>query len=127
MASTQDWTYGLSYYFIFVFIIVTLFSIAGAFSGNNDVVINDQFTSSFDNTLNQSKYTDTSNSSTQTVGSYSISTTFKDLYSFFFFNISIYNHDGLMQYLWLIRLIFVWIPTLMLLLTIYYSLPTVSG
>ena len=127
MASTQEWTYGLAYYFAFLFIIAILFSISGVFANNHDVVINDQFLSSFNNDINQSRWVDGSNESLDTIGSYSISTTFKDLFSFFFFNISFYNHGVLMNYLWIVRLIFVWFPLLMLVLTIYYSLPTVSG
>lgn len=127
MTNTQTWTYGFIFYFTFLFIIVTLFSIAGVFANNHDVVINDEFTSSFGlNTINQTRWVDGDTDSTATVGSYSITTTFKDLFSFFYFNISIYNH-GIMQYLWLIRLIFVGLPMLGLVLTIYYSLPTVSG
>ena len=127
MASTQSWTYGFIYYFVFVGIIVTLFSISGVFADNHDVVTPAEFGNTYGLDANTTRWDEGETTDTNELGSYSISTTFKDLFSFFVFNISIYNHSGLMAYLWLIRLLFVYLPLLMLSLSIYYSLPTVSG
>jgi len=116
-----DWMFGLILYFVGLLIIVSLFSISGAFAGNSEVVIDSRFSNSLQGDINNSKTVDD-------LSIYPSTSYFKDIFSFFYWNVSIYGDDNiLVQYLWLIRIIFVFIPTLALMLTVYYSLPTVSG
>ena len=117
----SDWMFGLILYFVGLLIIVSLFSISGVFAGDNQVVVDSRFSSSLQGNINTSKTADD-------LTIYPNRSYFADIFSFFYWNISIYGNDNiLVQYLWLIRIIFVYIPFLALLLTIYYSLPTVSG
>lgn len=51
---------------------------------------------------------------------------FKVLFSFFAWNISI-TSGFLADYLWVIRVIFVWVPLLFAGMAFYYSLPFTSG
>ena len=109
--------FGLTIYFTVLFIMVSLFSIAGVFS-NNDLVTDPRFSTAVSSSINSS------------VDSISVTTpnsAFKDVFSFFFWNISFYNNTILMSYLWLFRIIFVYLPALWLMLSFYYSLPTVNG
>jgi hypothetical protein len=117
--ATQNWIYGLSIYFVGIFIIVSLFSMGSLLS--NDVT---QTTGNFktdSQSYNRSQVADNQG--------FSMGTYFGEVFSFFIWDIGYYNTDQsiLMQYFWIIRLIIVWIPGLFLALAIYYSLPTVSG
>ena len=119
MATTQDWAFGLSLYFIGLFVVVTLFSIAGAFS-SGEVTTNtgygtayiagDNFTSPADDISYNPR------------GGY-----LKDIFSFFVFNISFNEGNILIEYMWLLRIILVYLPLLALMYTVWYSLPTISS
>ena len=119
----QDWTYALVIYFFGVFVVLTLLSLGGAFA-DNSVTSTGGYTPQ---TLANQSQIEAPEGSTGILGAFSMKSYFKDLFSFFIFNISINEGDVLMSYLWLIRLIFVYMPLLFLTLSIYYSMPTVSG
>lgn len=113
----QEWVYGLSIYFIFSFIIVTLFSMAGSFSGGSFSTVS----------VTQYQKANSTVSETNLLGiGYSWKNWFKDVFSFFVWNISI-TETGIANWLWLIRIILVYFPAAFLLIAFYYSLPTVSG
>lgn len=124
MAGAADWMFGLIFYFVGLFIIISIFSIAGVFN---------ESTVSFDNRFSSSLQSHTNETSEGDVPSSIIpqKSYFKDVFSFFFWNINYYgdgeNNSVLVEYMWLIRILFVFIPLFILILTIYYSLPTVSG
>jgi len=122
-SSTSDYMFSLIIYFIGLFIIVSLFSISGAFNSGG-VVFDDRFSSSLSTaTLNNATGNQADDLTMIPKQSY-----FKDVFSFFFWNINVYQGSNtLITYMWLIRLLFVFLPLLALILTIYYSLPTISG
>lgn len=120
MANTIDYAHAHIYYFIMLFVIITLFSIAGVFR-NNEVITNSQFSSSLTATINKS------GEPSPSLSPLKWRDFFKDIFSFFFWNISIYDGDVLIEFLWIIRIIFVYVPLLSLIITLWYSVPTVSG
>lgn len=98
-------------------------SIGGSFA-DNTVTTSGGYTAQM---LSNQSHIEAPEGSTGLLGAFSMKSYFKDLFSFFVFNISINEGEVLMSYLWLIRLIFVYMPLLFLTLSIYYSMPTVSG
>ena len=117
MSNAQDWVFGLTIYFTGLFIVVSLFSIGGMFDGSVD--IDARFSSSISSNINQSQSADD-------LG-FSLTDYFKDVFSFFFWDIQILEGTQLMSYMWLLRILLVYLPLLALVLSIYYSLQTVSG
>ena len=114
----QEWVMGLTIYFIGVIVMVTLFSIAGVFS-----------VSTSGGHLPTPIYNSTStNLPTGITSTFSIGKILKDVFSFFVFNISISDTSSFIySYIWLVRLILVQIPVLALLISVWYSLPTVGN
>lgn len=127
MAATQTYMNGFIYYFSFLFIIVSLFSLSGVFSDNHDLIVSQQYAGRYGITINQSQYSEGFAEEIGVFGSFKLKNYFSDIFSFFLFNISIYNHSTIMEYMWLIRTLFIYLPLLALGINIYYSLPTVSG
>lgn len=121
MAGTQDWMTGLSVYFIGMFVIVSLFSIAGVFREHEVITTADEFSS------NLKGEADAEASPAPSLNPFSWKGFFKDIFSFFVWDIQINEEGTLMNYFWLVRIIIVYIPLLVLLLTLWYSVPTVSG
>ena len=111
-------TFGLIVFFLVEFVIVSLFSMSGSFA-SSEVVVDTRFANTVAVT-NESQYQ--ADDLSFNTGFY-----FRDLFSFFFWNISIYSGATLMTYFWIVRLFIVWLPLTMLILSIYYSLPTVNG
>lgn len=116
---TQSVVNGCILYFIGLFIIVSLFAIIGAFP-KNEVITDSRFSSTLSGSINASRVADSTDK-------LKIGTVFKDVFSFFFWNISFTDNGILIDYLWLIRILFVYLPLLVLLISIYYSLPFVSS
>lgn len=117
----QEWIYGLIIYFVGIFIVFTLFSIAGVFN-QGQINVEGGY-----NPIQKgsSNYSDlpTGVTSTFSIGKY-----FKDVFSFFVFNISIGTENStLYNYFWIIRVIFVYIPVTFLIIALWYSLPTIGG
>lgn len=118
---TQEWIYGLTLYFVGISIIVSLFSLAGAFSPG-------EFQTSGGYNPQQSGQANFSDMPTGVTSTFSMGRFFKDVFNFFVFNISIGNDGSLIyQYLWLIRIIFVYLPVTFLIIAVWYSLPTIGG
>lgn len=117
MAGTIDWVYGLVLYFVGLFIIVSLFSIGGMFEGNT--IADTRFSTALSGQVNQSQ-------TAEDLG-FSLGNYFRDVFSFFFWDVQFITGTQLFTYMWLIRIIIVYLPLLALVLAIYYSLPTVSG
>jgi hypothetical protein len=119
--SAQDWVYGLIVYFVGIFIVFTLFSIAGVFN-QGEINVQGGYNPILKGSTNYSELP-TGVTSTFSIGKY-----FKDVFSFFIFNISIGTDDSILyQYFWIFRVIFVYIPVTFLVLAIWYSMPTVSS
>ena len=119
--AAQEWIYGLTLYFIGIAIVVSLFSLAGAFTPS-------QFSTHGGYNPQQAGSANFSNLPTGVTSTFSMGKFFKDIFSFFVFNISIGNDGSIIyQYLWLIRIIFVYIPVTFLVIAIWYSLPTIGG
>jgi len=114
----QEWVYGLTIYFISIFIFVTLFSIAGVFTEVQATGVT--------TTMDAYQSANASQMSTVTTG-FSWTRTFKDVFSFFVFNISISHSGVIMDYFWLFRIILVYVPLAFLVLALYYSAPFTSG
>ena len=110
----QQWVYGLSIYFIGLLILITLMS---PLLSAGQVTSNIRFNLPQNETL-QPK-----------ISVFSWGDNFKTIFSFFIWNINIYDssHAQLMQYMWIFRIIFVYIPLIALILCVWYSVPTVSG
>jgi len=117
--AVQRYMIGSVVYFTLLFVVVSLFSISGVFTGN-EVVTNVEFSSS----LQSSNINDTQN--VNDLG-FNHRSYFKDIFSFFAWNINVYEGITLMSYFWIFRIVFVYIPILILILNIYYSLPTIAG
>lgn len=118
MAGTQDWVFGLILYFVGLFIVVSLFSIGGMISPT-DMTTDTRFSTALSIQVNQ---TQTAEDLGFSIGDY-----FSDVFSFFFWDIQFLTGTQLFTYMWLIRIVLVYLPFLALVLSIYYSLPTVSG
>jgi hypothetical protein len=117
----QEWIYGLVIYFVGISIVISLFSIAGVLNPN-------QFHSSGGYNPQQQGQANFSDLPTGVTSTFSMGKFFKDIFSFFVFNISIGSPGSIIyQYLWLIRIIFVYMPLTFLALAVWYSLPTVGG
>lgn len=117
----QEWVYGLILYFVGVFIIITLFSIAGVLN-SSQIHVTGGYNPVQKGSVNASDLP------TGVTSSFSWSKWFKDVFSFFVFNISIGNDGSLLyQYFWIFRVILVYLPVLALILAIWYSLPTVGS
>jgi hypothetical protein len=116
--AAQEWIYGLTLYFVGIFIAITLFSIAGATS---DVSVQGGYNPQQQGGANFTSMP-TGVTSTLSIGTY-----FKDVFSFFVFNISLPTDTLIGQYLWLIRVIFVYLPVLFLVIAVWFSLPTMGG
>ena len=101
---------------------VSLFSMGGLFT-DDEVTIDNRFTSSLTGNLNSSVIGEDPPSA----WSFSWSGYFKDVFSFFFWDIQFYTGTQLFEYMWLIRMIVVYMPLLALIIAFYYSIPTVSG
>lgn len=128
-STTQDWMYGFIMYFVGSFLFVSLFSIAGVFR-ENEIVTDTRFSSSLQGNVDQNvNVTSLIDPSVNLFSGFKWGNYFKDVFSFFFYNITIYdNTQGeLMKNMWIIRIILVYLPLLAFLLCVYYSLPTVSG
>lgn len=117
--STQTWTYSLILYFVLGFIIVSLFSLAGAFQ-DQKMQVSYAMTSSGQN-ISSSDF------SQSPVSGHSTSSYFKDVFSFFVWNISITDMGVLSDYFWVLRIFLVWIPLTFLIISLYYSLPFTGG
>lgn len=122
---TQTVAIGLILYFLGIGIFVTLLSAAGAFSDssvvyNNPAQIADMATPDY----NES-YVDTE--AISGAKPWNIGVWFKDIFSFFAWDIHSTDSGELGQYFWLVRVLFVYLPMVLLIITIYYSMPTVSG
>ena len=117
--SAQSWIQGLTLYFVFIFIIVSLF-VGGGLIASSPVT--GGYTGQKLTPLNQSS----SDESTGLFGGFNLSRYIKAVFSFFAFNIY-FTDSTLLQYIIIIRILFVYIPLFFLALAIYYSLPTVSG
>lgn len=117
----QEWIYGLIIYFVGIFVLVTLFSLAGALSPS-DLSVTGGYNPMVSGQVNGSDLP------TGVTSTFSIGKWFKDVFSFFVFNINIGQSNALLyQYLWLIRVIFVYLPVTFLVLAVWYSLPTVGS
>jgi hypothetical protein len=117
----QEWIYGLVIYFVSIFIIITLFSMAGVLQ-TNSVIVSGGYNPVQKGSVNASDLP------TGVTSSFSWSKWFKDVFSFFVFNISIGNDGSLLyQYFWIFRIMLVYLPVLALILAIWYSLPTVGS
>ncbi len=119
MATVIRHMHGYILYFVLLFVVVSLFSIAGVFT-QNEVIVDQKFASSLTGSINET-------APAPTISPLKWGNFFKDIFSFFFWNISIYDDSELMNWLWLIRILFVFLPLIGLLITIWYSVPTVSG
>lgn len=117
--STQTWTYGLIIYFVLCFTIVSLFSAAGAFSDGSMTATASMTTSG--------RNVSSTDFNPSPVAGHSTNSYFKDIFSFFVWNISISDTGVLGSYFWVIRIFLVWIPLTFLLISIYYSLPFTGG
>lgn len=123
MGSTQSWTVGLLVYFVIMTVMVILFSASVAkdetivFSGVSDV-------KNFDTNLNQSELPTPSLTAVFNWGKF-----FKVFFGFFGFDLGFYddNYPNAIAYLWIFKILFIYLPLMALILSIYYSLPTVSG
>lgn len=124
MANTIKFMHGYIGYFALLFILITLFSIAGVFQ-HNEVIVDQRFASAFSGSLNASASPPAG--SPDGLSAFKWNSYFKDIFSFFFWNISIYDDSELMNWLWMIRIILVYLPLIFLLITIWYSVPTVNG
>ena len=124
MANTIKFMHGYIVYFLGMFLLVTLFSIAGVFQ-NNEVIVDQRFSTAFSGGVNSSA--SPSAAAPTGLSAFKWNSYFKDVFSFFFWNISIYEDTELMNWLWMIRLLFVYLPLLGLLIAIWYSVPTVNG
>ncbi len=105
-------------YFIGLFIVVSLISLGGGFA-SGEVRVSLGYDPVIKGSVNDTAVTPGQ--------SFKWSSFFKDVFSFFVFNVSSTGETFITQYLWLVRLIFVYIPLTLLVITFYYSLPTVSG
>lgn len=126
--TTQNWMYGFIMYFVGVFLFVSMFSIAGVFQ-NNEVVTDNRFSTDLRGNIDTGINVTGTDTSISLLGGFKWGNFFRDLFSFFFWNISIYdNSQGkLMDSMWIIRIFLVYIPLLAFLICLYYSIPTVSG
>jgi hypothetical protein len=114
----QTWMTGLILYFVGIAVVVSLFSIAGAFSDGN-VQVTNFYDAQLKGSVNESIEVPSK--------SFKWSGFFADVFSFFVFNVSFTDNSVLIEYLWLIRIIFVYLPLTLLVITFYYSLPTIGG
>lgn len=107
MATTQKLLIGLLVYYVLAVIVVSLVSITGQLT-ENVVTRTGNFQES-----NQNVTTINDN-----VGVFSIGDTVSDVFSVFVFDISLYDgNEYLMQYFWIFRLLFSYIPALILIIT----------
>ena len=119
---TQTWLYALIIYFSGLMVIVSLFSIGG-------MLTPDQVTTStgFSRSLGGEVHNESGEVSAPSVSVFSWKSYFKDIFSFFVWDINVYEGKILMEYFWIIRIIIVYLPLIALLTCIWYSVPTVSG
>lgn len=108
-----------------MFAIVSLLSIGGVFDGSLVTSTNGFATTDY-------SYNDTeppSGIDSYVFGSFDFIGYLGDLFSFFVWDIHFYDGDQvfIMNNFWLVRMFIVWLPLFYLILTIYYSVPTVSG
>lgn len=113
--SVQTWTYALIGYFVMIGVFVSILSYGGVL-GENSITTNDGVYNYEGNTTvipPDTTYADTWN----------IGIWLGDLFGFFVFGINL----DVGVWIWLIRTIFVYMPLTALILSIWYSMPTVSG
>jgi hypothetical protein len=122
LATTQNWVYGLIIYFFSVFVIVSLMSLGGYLSSN--VQTEGGYTPQ---QLRNMSRIEAPAGDTSLIPDYDLKSYAKDIFSFFLWNINVTGDSLLANYMWLVRLIFVYLPLLFLAIAFYYSLPTVSG
>lgn len=118
----QSWVVGLGIYFLGIGLLTLLGNLAGIF--DDDAVVlaggaNYQQLGAINTTVTAGDV--------GLFGGFKFSTFLKDIFSLFVFNISVSGDSLFVQYLWLIRILFIWLPGVMFVLGIYYSLPTVAG
>ena len=125
MVSTLKSITALSIYFSLLFIVVSLFSIAGM---DNDLVVNENFKhNTFYNGSSPNTYGTLQDSGTSF---FSFSDYFTDVFSFFAWDIHAkdgYDDDKeIFGYFWILRIFLVYIPLLVLILSVWYSFPTIN-
>lgn len=126
---TQDWLYALILYFTGLLIVVSLFSIGGMFTS-----IEGSTNIQFSQSLKGQVHNKSGEVSAPSISVFSWKSYFTDVFSFFFWDINVYDQDKsvarvgiLVDYFWIVRIIIVFMPLIALLLCIWYSVPTVSG
>jgi len=118
MANTHTWLYALILYFIGLIAVTTLLA-GAALDTDYNVAGTSNMYSELDQTINQTSVADESN--------IDIKDTFKFVWSFFGWNVYFSEGDTIIKFLWLFRLLFVYLPLLALVAVIYYSLPFAGG
>ena len=113
MANTITITTGLAFYYILVGLVVTLLSMGGAFDDRSVSTTAPEMSFELGATINKTELP------TNFVSSFGVGDTLKDLFSFFVFNIS-FNEGAALEWLWLIRVIFVYFPALILTLGVAF-------
>lgn len=113
MATNITMTYGIVAYYLLLAIVIMLFSMGGAFDNQEVITTTPDISQELTSQINQSELPDSF------VESFGIGKTIKNLFSFFVFNISI-TTKGVMDFLWLVRIIFVYFPALLLTITILF-------
>jgi len=110
---SQAFTYALIAYFVIVSIFVGLLSYGGLLSdGSITVTQNEAINSYGPNTTYSTVIPDSASS-------WNVGTYITDLFGFFVFGVEL---DGVGAFMWIIRLVFVYIPLLFLVLSIYYAI-----
>jgi len=124
---TQTWTYALILYFLGISVVWILMADTGVSSdmavsgrGSDDLA----FDSSGNVVLGNESISD---DDAMDVSVWTVGKLFKHVLSLYAWNITIDADSTLAQYIFFIRLIFIWIPGLFLILSIIYSLPTMTG
>lgn len=116
MANTLTFTIGMVIYYTMLAVVLTLFSLSGVFDPTEIQTTHAEISTEVQYRVNGSiiPSDDTFESS------FRVGKTFKDLFSFFVFNISIYDGSILMEWLWIIRIFFVYLPALILTLAMLF-------
>jgi hypothetical protein len=118
--AAQEWVYAFIIYFVGITVVVSLFAIANVFPTG-------EFTARTGFNPQTIQPSNGSDMPTGIISTFSMSKFFKTVFSFFIWNFYITGDSLAVQYLWVIRLIFVILPGMFLLISLYYSLPGLGG
>lgn len=117
MTNTQTWLFGLVLYFVGISVVWGLLSAGGVFAGSPNALDTNGFT--YQQLVNyDANASEVPNVST----SFSLKAVLADLWSLFGWNISVSPDSNIYNFLPVIRLIFIYVPGLLLLATIAFTL-----